>query len=130
MTSRPNALLLSLGVGMGVLAGGCGTKVESGQNAEKGRLMMAPMLVFPIAYGFDALTGGATMRVVAYTINLAIKPWSAWDAFSNAVPPAPATPPPAKPTPAAPAPSAKPSPLPSPSSAITPTPAASASPGR
>lgn len=71
-------------------------------DGDKGKLMMAPLLVFPVAYGFDALTGSAYMRIFAFAINLSIKPWSVYDAWQNAVPPPPA------PTPS-PAPSASPS---------------------
>jgi hypothetical protein len=94
--NRAIALGLSLAVnGLGQFYNG---------DAEKGRLMMAPLLVFPVAYGFDALTGGAYMRIFAYAINLSIKPWSMWDAYQHAVPPAPS-----------PTPFTRPSPTPMPS---------------
>lgn len=54
---------------------------------EKGNLMMATLLTFPIAYGLDYLTGGAYMRVFSYTIITGIKAWSVVDAYQHAVPP-------------------------------------------
>lgn len=72
-------------------------------DGDKGKLMMAPLLVFPVAYGFDYLTGSAYMRIFAFAINLSIKPWSVYDAWQNAVPPPSPSPVPS------PAPSASPS---------------------
>lgn len=56
---------------------------------EKGNLMMASLLTFPVAYGLDYLTGGAYMRVFSFTIITGVKAWSVVDAYQNAVPPAP-----------------------------------------
>lgn len=53
---------------------------------EKGNLMMATLLTFPLAYGLDYLTGGAYMRVFSYTIIVGVKGWSVVDAYQNGGP--------------------------------------------
>ncbi|MDB5096868.1 MAG: hypothetical protein JWM80_1289 [Cyanobacteria bacterium RYN_339] len=56
------------------------------EEPEKGYGMMAGWLTFPLAYGFDALTGRAYGRLFSYTVNLGIKGWSVVDAFNAAAP--------------------------------------------
>jgi hypothetical protein len=56
------------------------------EEPEKGFGMMAGWLTFPLAYGFDALTGRAYGRVFSYAVNLGIKGWSTVDAFNDAAP--------------------------------------------
>jgi hypothetical protein len=56
------------------------------EEPEKGYGMMAGWLTFPLAYGFDALTGRAYGRLFSYTANLGIKVWSTVDAFNEAAP--------------------------------------------
>ena len=68
---------------------------------EKGNLMMASLLTFPVAYGLDYLTGGAYMRVFSFTVISGIKAWSVVDAYQRAVPPpVPVTAPSPSPSPA------------------------------
>lgn len=70
---------------------------------EKGNLMLASLLTFPVAYGLDTLTDGAVLRVFSFVILVGVKGWSVIDAYQHAVPaPAPTPKPSARPAPARP----------------------------
>jgi len=53
---------------------------------EKGNMMLASLLTFPVAYGLDTLTGGSMMRVFTFVLLTGVKGWSVYDAYHSARP--------------------------------------------
>lgn len=56
-------------------------------DAEKGNMMLASLLTFPVAYGLDTLTGGSMMRVFTFVLLTGVKGWSVYDAYQHAASP-------------------------------------------
>lgn len=72
----------AVAVGLSAAVNGLGQHYNG--EPEKGNVMLASLLAFPLAWGVDSLTGGATMRVFAYALIAGVKGWSLWDAYQNA----------------------------------------------
>lgn len=58
-------------------------------DSEKGTVMLASWLAFPVAYALDTLMGSGYLRLFAVGTNLGIKVWSVSDALQGATLPSP-----------------------------------------